>query len=129
MRGAYLPCNSTVDVREVADPSPGPGEVVVAMQASTICGSDLRAIYRVHLGHGAEAYQGESAYSFTRRTRRLWSSQQRCGIGVGEGMRVGDRPAHELARQRAQTGGQRGVRAGSLPHTEPGHLHQVGQGR
>jgi threonine dehydrogenase-like Zn-dependent dehydrogenase len=28
------------------------------MGASTICGSDLRAIYREHLGVGAEAYQG-----------------------------------------------------------------------
>src|SRR3954453_2300501 len=28
------------------------------MRASTICGSDLRAIYREHLGEGEEAYQG-----------------------------------------------------------------------
>ncbi|MEP6463030.1 MAG: alcohol dehydrogenase catalytic domain-containing protein, partial [Frankiaceae bacterium] len=28
------------------------------MRASTICGSDLRAIYREHLGEGPEAYQG-----------------------------------------------------------------------
>ncbi len=28
------------------------------MRASSICGSDIRAIYREHLGHGAEAYQG-----------------------------------------------------------------------
>jgi threonine dehydrogenase-like Zn-dependent dehydrogenase len=28
------------------------------MRASTICGSDIRAIYREHLGTGAEAYQG-----------------------------------------------------------------------
>ena len=28
------------------------------MRASTICGSDLRAIYREHLGDGPEAYQG-----------------------------------------------------------------------
>src|SRR3712207_3660040 len=28
------------------------------MRASTICGSALRAIYREHLGTGAEAYQG-----------------------------------------------------------------------
>ena len=28
------------------------------MKASTICGSDLRAIYREHLGTGAEAYRG-----------------------------------------------------------------------
>jgi len=27
------------------------------MKASTICGSDIRAIYREHLGKGPEAYQ------------------------------------------------------------------------
>jgi threonine dehydrogenase-like Zn-dependent dehydrogenase len=45
-----------VDIRDVPDPTPGPAQVVVAMRASTICGSDLRAIYREHLGTGAEAY-------------------------------------------------------------------------
>jgi threonine dehydrogenase-like Zn-dependent dehydrogenase len=56
MRGIYLPGGRQVDMRKVDDPTPGPGQVVVAMRASTICGSDLRAIYREHLGTGAEAY-------------------------------------------------------------------------
>ncbi|MFB9378348.1 zinc-binding dehydrogenase [Kineococcus gynurae] len=58
MRAAFLPGGSRVDLRDVEDPRPGPGQVVVAMRASTICGSDLRAIYREHLGEGPEAYQG-----------------------------------------------------------------------
>ncbi|CAA9268390.1 MAG: Hypothetical zinc-type alcohol dehydrogenase-like protein YphC [uncultured Actinomycetospora sp.] len=57
MRGVYLPGGRRVELREVPDPEPGPGQVVVAVQASTICGSDLRAIYREHLGEGPEAYQ------------------------------------------------------------------------
>lgn len=57
MRGVFLPGDSTVDVRDVADPEPGPGQVLVAPRSSTICGSDLRAIYREHLGTGPEAYQ------------------------------------------------------------------------
>ncbi len=58
MRAAYLPGGRVVDLREVPVPSPGPGQLLLRMGASTICGSDLRAIYREHLGHGAEAYQG-----------------------------------------------------------------------
>ena len=58
MRGAYLPGGRQVDLREVPVPSPGRGQVLVRMRASSICGSDLRAIYREHLGHGPEAYQG-----------------------------------------------------------------------
>src|SRR5207237_446014 len=58
MLGAFLPGNRRVELRDVAVPAPGPGQVVVAMKASTICGSDLRAIYREHTGEGAEAYQG-----------------------------------------------------------------------
>jgi 2-desacetyl-2-hydroxyethyl bacteriochlorophyllide A dehydrogenase len=58
MRAAYLPGGSRVDLRDVPVPVPGPRQVLVRVRASTICGSDLRAIYRKHLGHGAEAYQG-----------------------------------------------------------------------
>jgi len=58
MLAAYLPGNSTIRLAEVDRPVPGPGQVLLAMKASTICGSDLRAIYREHLGEGPEAYQG-----------------------------------------------------------------------
>jgi threonine dehydrogenase-like Zn-dependent dehydrogenase len=58
MMGAYLPGNSTVEMREVAVPEPGHGEVLLRMKASTICGSDIRCIYHEHLGKGPEGYQG-----------------------------------------------------------------------
>jgi len=58
VRAAFLPGGSQVDLREVPDPAPGHGQVLLATRASTICGSDLRAIYREHLGEGPEAYQG-----------------------------------------------------------------------
>lgn len=57
MLAAHLPGNRTVDLREIPRPTPRHGEVVIEMAASTICGSDLRAIYREHLGEGPEAYQ------------------------------------------------------------------------
>jgi threonine dehydrogenase-like Zn-dependent dehydrogenase len=58
MTGVILPGNSTVAFREFDVPEPGRGQALVKMMASTICGSDIRAIYREHLGKGAEAYQG-----------------------------------------------------------------------
>lgn len=58
MKAAYLPGNSTVEMRNVAVPTPGHGEVLVQVKASTICGSDIRCIYHEHLGKGPEGYQG-----------------------------------------------------------------------
>jgi threonine dehydrogenase-like Zn-dependent dehydrogenase len=59
MKAAYLPGNSTVVLKEVAIPEPGYGEVLIKMKSSTICGSDIRAIYREHLGKGPEGYQNK----------------------------------------------------------------------
>jgi threonine dehydrogenase-like Zn-dependent dehydrogenase len=57
MIGAILPGNSTVELREFDVPVPGHGEVLIKMKSSTICGSDIRAIYREHVGKGPEGYQ------------------------------------------------------------------------
>src|SRR4051812_22587007 len=84
MRGVFLPGDRSAVVRDVGDPTPGYGQVVLAMRASTICGSDLRAIYRQHLGTGPEAYQDVIA------------GHEPCGevVAVGPGChrsKVGDR--------------------------------------
>lgn len=75
--GAYLPGNSTVELRPVEIPSPGYGQVVIKMKSSTICGSDIRAIYREHVGKGPEGYQNKV------------SGHEPCGriIECGPGMR------------------------------------------
>lgn len=57
MTGAVLPGDRTVVLRSFPVPRPGPGQVLVRMRASSICGSDIRAIYRAHLGKGPEGYQ------------------------------------------------------------------------
>ncbi|MBQ7945423.1 MAG: zinc-binding dehydrogenase [Bacteroidales bacterium] len=59
MQAAYLPGNSTVVLKEVEIPEPGYGEVLIKMKSSTICGSDIRAIYREHTGKGPEGYQNK----------------------------------------------------------------------
>ncbi len=58
MTAAYLPGNSTVEIRTMPVPEPGHGEVLLRIKASTICGSDIRCIYHEHLGKGPERYQG-----------------------------------------------------------------------
>jgi threonine dehydrogenase-like Zn-dependent dehydrogenase len=87
MRGVYLPGGRQVEVRDdVPCRAPGEGQVLVAMRASGICGSDLRAIYREHLGTGPEAYCGVVA------------GHEPCGVVVEAGpgcrrFRPGDRVA------------------------------------
>lgn len=61
MKAAFLPGNSTVVLKNVPVPEPGHGEVLIRMKSSTICGSDIRAIYREHLGKGPEGYQNKIA--------------------------------------------------------------------
>jgi threonine dehydrogenase-like Zn-dependent dehydrogenase len=58
MKAAFLPGDSTVELRRVPVPRPGHGEVLIRVKASTICGSDIRCIYHEHLGRGPEGYQG-----------------------------------------------------------------------
>jgi threonine dehydrogenase-like Zn-dependent dehydrogenase len=57
MKGAILPGNSTVELKEFDIPVPGHGEVLIKIKSSTICGSDIRCIYHEHLGKGPEGYQ------------------------------------------------------------------------
>lgn len=56
MWGAVLPGDATVKLKTFPVPVPGAGEVMIAVRASTICGSDIRCIYREHLGKGPEGY-------------------------------------------------------------------------
>lgn len=58
MQGVVLPGNSTTETHTFAVPEPGWGQVLLRMKSSTICGSDIRAIYHEHLGKGPEGYQG-----------------------------------------------------------------------
>ncbi len=56
MLGAILPGNSSVELREFQVPKPGHGQVLIQTKATTICGSDIRCIYREHVGKGPEGY-------------------------------------------------------------------------
>lgn len=74
MIGATLPGNSTVEFKEFDIPTPGHGQVLIKTMASTICGSDIRCIYREHTGKGPEGYQDG-----------MIAGHEPCGIIVEEG--------------------------------------------
>ena len=78
MRGATLPGNSTVEMKEFEIPKPGHGQVLIQTKATTICGSDIRCIYRAHVGKGPEGY-----------IPGMVAGHEPCGVIVeeGEGLR------------------------------------------
>lgn len=57
MKGVVLPGGGQVVLRDFPIPQAGHGQVVIQMKASSICGSDIRAIYWEHRGKGEEAYR------------------------------------------------------------------------
>lgn len=74
MQGAILPGNSTVELKEFEIPKPAHGEVLIQTKATTICGSDIRCIYREHVGKGPEGY-----------TPGTIAGHEPCGVIVEEG--------------------------------------------
>ncbi|MDF2687358.1 MAG: oxidoreductase [Microvirga sp.] len=52
MKAVYFLGNRKVDIRDVPDPTPGPGEVILEIKASGMCGTDLK-YYRSKDGAGA----------------------------------------------------------------------------
>ncbi len=85
MKGAVLPGNSTVEIREFDIPTPGHGQVLIKTMASTICGSDIRCIFIEHTGTGAEGY-----------IDGMIAGHEPCGVIVEEGVglkrfKAGDR--------------------------------------
>src|SRR5262245_44079901 len=57
MRGVVFLGDRQLELRDFSDPTPGPGEVVLAMKASGMCGSDLHP-YRASRQGGAAASLG-----------------------------------------------------------------------
>jgi threonine dehydrogenase-like Zn-dependent dehydrogenase len=57
VRGVVFLGERALELREFPDPAPGPGEVVLAIKASGMCGSDLHP-YRAPRGGGAAASLG-----------------------------------------------------------------------
>ncbi len=86
MRGAVFTGNRGVELRNFPDPTPGPGEVVIEMKASGMCGSDLK-FYRSPPGEAQKALGlGGNAEPFI-------AGHEPCGVVVARGAGVSEREA------------------------------------
>jgi threonine dehydrogenase-like Zn-dependent dehydrogenase len=91
MRGAVFLGNRKVELRTFPDPVPGPGEVVIEMKASGMCGSDLK-FYRSPPGAAQAALGlGNSSEPFI-------GGHEPCGVVVARGPGVSEREAPDGQR-------------------------------
>jgi len=86
MRGAVFTGGSTVEIHEFPDPTPGPGEVVIEIKASGMCGSDLK-FYRAAPG------EMQRALGLGDVTEPIIAGHEPCGIVVAVGDGVDERQA------------------------------------
>jgi len=86
MRGAVFLGNKQIEIRSFPDPTPGPGEVVIQMKASGMCGSDLK-FYRPPPGEAQKALGlGSNVESFI-------GGHEPCGVIAARGPGVSEREA------------------------------------
>jgi len=86
MRGAVFLGNKRIEIRNFPDPTPGPGEVVIQMKASGMCGSDLK-FYRPPPGEAQKALGlGGNAEPFI-------AGHEPCGVIAARGPGVSEREA------------------------------------
>ncbi len=86
MRGAVFLGDRKVELRSFPDPAPGPGEVVIQMKASGMCGSDLK-FYRSPAG-AAQAALGLGTLKDP-----FIAGHEPCGVVLARGPGVSERDA------------------------------------
>jgi len=85
MRGVVFTGGRELELMEFTDPTPGPGEVVVEMKASGMCGSDLHQYRRPKSG-------GETG-GLAAPTEPVIAGHEPCGIVAAVGPGVSDKQA------------------------------------
>ncbi len=108
MQGIVFAGNRQVEMREFPDPTPGPGEVVLEIKASGMCGSDLK-LYRAAPG------EAQRAMGFKPDVVNI-AGHEPCGIVVAVG--AGVNPKQAWVGQRAMVHHYRGC--GACPHCSTG---------
>ena len=86
MKGAVFLGDRKVEIRSFPDPTPGPGEVVLQMKASGICGSDLK-FYRSPPG------AAQAALGLGNLKEPFIGGHEPCGIVVARGPGVSEKEA------------------------------------
>ena len=86
MRGAVFTGNRKVEIRNFPDPVPGPGEVVIQIKASGMCGSDLK-FYRAAPG------EAQKSLGLGGDAEPIVAGHEPCGVVVARGPGVSEREA------------------------------------
>ena len=86
MRGVVFLGDRKVELRSFPDPTPGPGEVVLEMKASGMCGSDLK-FYRSAPG------EAQRALGLGDRAEPFIGGHEPCGVVVARGPGVSEKEA------------------------------------
>src|SRR3954451_22218244 len=86
MRGAVFLGDRKVELRTFPDPTPGPGEVVLEMKASGMCGSDLK-FYRSAPG------AAQAALGLGNLVEPFIGGHEPCGVVVARGAGVSEKEA------------------------------------
>jgi 2-desacetyl-2-hydroxyethyl bacteriochlorophyllide A dehydrogenase len=86
MRGVVFLGERKVELRSFPDPTPGPGEVVLEMKASGMCGSDLK-FYRSPPG------AAQAALGLGNLSEPFIGGHEPCGVVVARGAGVSEREA------------------------------------
>jgi 2-desacetyl-2-hydroxyethyl bacteriochlorophyllide A dehydrogenase len=116
MKGVVFPGERTVELHDFPDPEPGPGEVVLEIRASGMCGSDLK-FYRARPGSAAGLGLGGGG-------GLVIAGHEPCGVVAAIGPGVG---AHEVRLgQRAMVHHYRGC--GVCPHCATGWMQLCEEG-
>jgi threonine dehydrogenase-like Zn-dependent dehydrogenase len=84
MKGVVFLGDRKLALRDYADPTPGPGEVVLEIKASGMCGSDLK-FYRVQ--------GGPAAFGFKMGAEPTIAGHEPCGVVVAVGPGVAENQA------------------------------------
>jgi threonine dehydrogenase-like Zn-dependent dehydrogenase len=120
MRGMVFLGEREVELREFPDPTPGPGEVVLEIKASGMCGSDLKR-YRAPRSGGVSASLGLSVGGTT---GPVIAGHEPCGVVAAIGSGVTEAQAHP--GMRAMVHHYKGC--GVCKHCRTGWSQLCGQG-